>query len=1522
MVNDIRLFIGGKEVEFSQDPRILVNYKLTDLTNPTIVHNSYTKQIQLEGTKVNNDIFGHIWNLERTQDYMTFNPILKADFQLFVKDNLFQKGYVKLDKVTTTNNTVQYSITLFGGLGQFFYNLSSFEESNKKKTLADLYYSEGTGYNEPDLNFKINMGTVNTAWGKIAGYGSSTDDKWNVINFMPCYNGYPQDFDARSVLINLNQMTGEDGFNKSFTDESGTYMGVLNNILSSDGYALGDMEEELTEWETRDLRSYLQRPVIRMQRIIKACQNPQNNGGWEVKLDNHFFHSENPYYHNAWITLPMLKDLDGAGEGKSYTLTSAQISTSTTQAYGADIHSITYNTPSSLVSINNVRMKVSVRFTPDSTTSADNLYPYHEYHSRGTALQGRTYVRDLASNGGVIMQMIAYGSNGEVAAQSDAYFLGANTNYPGYYEQMWSMFFREDGDLGVKPDFNYMEGYWKKVGNNYVFVDNNGNQVDIEFSFQAPVDYSSLVLKVKTPYGYYCKYMFSGSQGIKEESHTGSVPLYTSRTIYTSDRESLTTVLQKDRVMGNYNFVVTSMEGTANEYSGLFTNTQITKDKLLTTERTPADYLISYCKLFGLYFYYDPSEESSDPVQYPQGVIHIMDRDTFYTDEYVDLSQLIDWNKKMEITPALATSKYYNFDVEYNESEVGEEYKQQYGKVYGSQLVNTNYNFDNNTTELYTGNVFKNGIMVLEKDKYMKRTGNGLPVYQYNGLSYSLFRRPSGNDEFEAHSFDFPVQTLLFQSPINTEYENFDTFPKLQLHEDNNNPNDGRDILVFFRNGVNVNCDYYLTDDTPEMATLNNGSPCWLMTKTEYDGNGGRIAYKLNRLPLFTRDLILTDIYGDIVHSWNFGQPQVTYSPDTYSTPNDSIYDKCWRKYINDMYNQNTRKLICYARMNYDGKPWAYWLRRFYWFENSIWRLNEIRDLNLGSSDTTRLEFIKVIDVDNYKLNRINYQGENYLVLYNNSVPCSGGTISGKVVLQSSQSTWRATDNLLGYDAFGNAHYHISEDIMSPWRGTGTTNFTINIPESEANSPITWYIRVRDDYQTLKPFGYVRQEECISENFLELSGDTVPCSGGSLSGAMHMLTSESWVADDIFGTDASGVTHTLDKTVVMIPYSGVGETTTPFVLNIPENNYGADVSWNLSTRDTRNMQYNSSFFQPYCPPGESYLEVSGDTVACSGGSIQGFMHMGTAANWIADNLWCEDLSGVTHYLTKEDHIIPYSGLGETTTPFIMTVPANTLSATMVWNIDINDTSGNSYSSTFYQPYCEPVPIPSYLEVVPESASALSSGRTLIFNVNCSGGTVQGATATTNVNWLTPSLNATYNPTALTVVVAANNTFSARSATVTVAGTGTQGPVSDSVTITQNGKIAVAISPSTINVNKESGVVYYNYYVTGGTPGVDGIGHISATGNWNNVSGVLNQQIESTYSTNNTSGSRTSTISYTFTHTNGEQANATARLIQSNQATVVPIVTNKDNLVLDYPASRTDSVILTTASGWTSTIIDN
>lgn len=1086
MNNDIRLFINGEEIEFSQDPKILLNYKETELHNPTIVRNSFTKQIQVEGTNRNNDIFGHIWELTRVQDG-NFNPIKKTDFQLFVNGELSQKGYCKLDKVTRTNNTTQYSLTLYGGLGQFFYNLTYDQDDagNTKKTLASLKYTTEYGTEEPDLNFSIDKNAVNDAWEALTGTGSVIpDDKWDVINFIPALNGIPGDFDAAKVLINNYQLNG--GFANGRTVDGVTYRPVLNGALNQNGYSLGEMPHDLQEWQTRDLRCYNQRPVVSMYRIIQACCQPECNGGYQVKLDEHFFHTFNPYYFDSWVTMPMLKDLEGMGGGETYEITGATISTSTTQTYGSYMFPVNFNTQT-LGSINNVDMDITVMFEPEDTTQVQYLYPYHTYNSRGTTLQGSTYVKELECNQGVIIQLFALGAAGDVVGQSKAYLLSGKKNWNDKdKDPMWEWFYNsKTNEYGVEPTYEYLEGYFKQVLGRYVWCDKNGMAQNINVKFSAPNDFATLMVKIAKPWSRRVKYLFTGSQRERHESYSVTA-MYTSRNYSTSGRHTLGEAMSQDRVRGKYVFAVSRFEGVGTDYEGLFSGTKITKERLLTTKNTPCDYLLSYCKMFGLYFYYDSTEEADDPEKYPSGVVHIMDRDTFYTDEVVDLSKMIDWDKKIEITPALADTKWYKFDTEHVESELETGYKQQFGQDYGAQMVNTSYNFNSDTTDLYDGNVFKSGIMALEKDKYYKKTANGLPVYYYNGLKYNLYSRTSSTEEFSSTEIEYPVSTTIYMQTINPDYEYYDAFPKLQLHGENNEAVDGENILVFFKGSVQAGADYWITDDTPEMATLNDGQPCWLLTRTENDGAGRNIAKKINYFPYFTRDLVFVGIYGNIVHSWNFGHPQLLYSPDTYTTEGDSIYDVSWKNYIRDLYSVDTRKLTCYVKAQLDGRPWPYWLRRYYWFENSIWRLNEIKDLNMGSYDTTKMEFIKVQDMNNYKLERIEYQGTNQIILDQTTLACTGGTITGKVILQGAGG-WFASDVIGGVDTLGNRYYLNTDDVMRPRGGHGeVTNFTITVPANSGDYPITWTVAFEDDVDAWHRASFV-QDTCNTASTLTLT---------------------------------------------------------------------------------------------------------------------------------------------------------------------------------------------------------------------------------------------------------------------------------------------------------------------------------------------------------------------------------------------------------------------------------------------------
>ena len=317
--------------------------------------------------------------------------------------------------------------------------------------------------------------------------------------------------------------------------------------------------------------------------------------------------------------------------------------------------------------------------------------------------------------------------------------------------------------------------------------------------------------------------------------------------------------------------------------------------------------------------------------------------------------------------------------------------------------------------------------------------------------------------------------------------------PKLQIHSEENKAEDGSGILLFFNTFINTPYVYNLTDDVPEMATLCDGNPCWLLTTMENDAAGNSIAIWRTSIPFFSRDIYNNGVSGEIIHSWNFGHPQVTYVPYTFSTDFDCIYDKCWKDYLTDLYDQNTKGVTCYVRLR--GKPNPAMLRKWYWFDNAVWRINRIVDWNIGSYDPTMVEFIKVQDVNNYALSKIEKLGRIYLVILSTQpLSNSAQTVNARVMCQNPEEAWSFGDVIYWEDELGNNGY--VEDPYSPRVGTGTTDVSISIPQN-SGSQRTYQVILRDnEYRVVEPYTYFTQAGGSVLDFATGSKNTTVAVGG------------------------------------------------------------------------------------------------------------------------------------------------------------------------------------------------------------------------------------------------------------------------------------------------------------------------------------------------------------------------------------------------------------------------------------------
>lgn len=317
MRRKISLYIAGQPVDLDEQSFILFNYTMEDLKNPTIVKNSFSQSITLKGTPRNNKVFGGMWRFDRLNQYgsaysgVYFDAARKTPFIIYNDMNeIVESGYVKLDEIVRSGDSVEYKISLFGGLGSFFYGLT-YDEDGNKKTLADMRYMSLTGYTRIPGHFGQVGGfsMLTEAWSYLlnpSAYDPNVQDCWwcNVINFAPAYNGLPDKFSADKAVCNkpfdnvpnYKYLTREDAAGQSVQVEFSFKTGTQSNLMT--------FTNPHTEWEIRDLRWYLQRPVISMKAVLDAICDAENNGGWNVEISSLFY--DLPECQSSWLTLPLI----------------------------------------------------------------------------------------------------------------------------------------------------------------------------------------------------------------------------------------------------------------------------------------------------------------------------------------------------------------------------------------------------------------------------------------------------------------------------------------------------------------------------------------------------------------------------------------------------------------------------------------------------------------------------------------------------------------------------------------------------------------------------------------------------------------------------------------------------------------------------------------------------------------------------------------------------------------------------------------------------------------------------------------------------------------------------------------------------------------------------------------------------------------------------------------------------------------------------------------------------------------
>lgn len=1285
MKRGIHIYINGEELELGGNANVLYNYQTKDLQNPSIVRNLFSKKISVPGTANNNRIFSGIWNLDSTG----FNAGQKADFALYVDDELYETGYAKLDGVSRRWNETTYEISLFGGLGDYFYSLAQRQEDSNgissKKSLADLVYRyEGEDSEEVDLDFNITMRTVKDAWDNVAGWST----KWRFLNFAPAYNGTPGEngFDGDKAL--------NFGYRETVYDDGKTYTPYEN------WWVVDQLQRAHTGAEMREFRSYLQRPVIRTMEVIKACCLPENNGGYQVNLDPDFFNPNNPYWFDAYSTLPMLSSLqytaqEEAGSGFTVTLGNTY---DTGGSKGTRWSGYTETRGLTMTNPQGKAFSVKGNFALEAVF-ADTPSPSEYTEIRTTSYEpSKRNAATTTLYGVVLMQLVAYDPFGQAVAGSKIAMLSspwssADTYPNGSYltEHGWVSPYGNEFEL-YKGAFKYDSGRWVWENAVTLYIEQVPSNCTVRLIVDREIQYihrGTSTLSAKTLLGYDPDY----ARKFKKEDYT------------------------------HFNVALVDYEATVSTGEGVRSGAKITKEMLLSTDFTPADYLISYCKLFGLYFRKDPARK----------VIDILTRGNFYSGGIEDISDRID-RDDVTITPLTFTKKWYNFGLEESESEYGDDYKKVYGVEYGDALINTGYEFNADTEEVFSGNIFKSAVQVVERSDAFAviESDPGELVYTRRGFGYALYNNNVLN---EAYDVEVPSgSTFDVTTGLDGENRYYDLFSKVQLHTSDNSPADGSNVLLFYVGLQDLDTPtkelrYRITDDNEIMFKLNDGSPCWLASQSEFDQYGheeeNRIMINADTCPAFSRYIIYGPS-GYITKSWDFGEPKTLYIPNAVSREDGTLYSQCWKNYISDLYNPDTR--IVTTKVKWDGRVTIDTLRKFYWFDNCYWVINRIADWDVLGRGLTETEFVKVNDPANYGSEPITKDPTLTVTLSSYSVPITGGTVTFDVVT-SDNGPWYAE-----YDPD-------VVTVVPAQDSASTTGGTITIQPNEGSGDRDVEIYFFADPASVKVVvsqrAYSGQIQYLGTSYPGgSSSDVVPDTGGTIY--LNVIANGAW---------------TLNGQGTMSQSAGTATEGTVVSVVIPENSYSTQNQFYYTLTMENGTWVRSQYINqagagnPYITPVPSMM-----TLNASGGTAQ--VQISANVDW----------SGLTTYpawLT----IAPTSGTSGTTQA-VVTAQPNTGSTSRYGQIMLQHLGYNEFLNNitvFQEGASEPEP-GSGITISPMSRTSPESGDSFTISVVSSG----PWELTSNDAFITASpVSGGSGTTSVSVTVDANSS-SARTGSITFA----------------------------------------------------------------------------------------------------------------------------------------------------------
>lgn len=627
------------KMDVGQEQDIVFNNTFSALENPTLYVSEYAYSIQIPKSDTNNKLLNHINLLD------CYDTGFKNGFEYIVisNGNTVSRGRAYIETIDTEGYTLQLS----GSLYDCFNRLRNANWGDGDYKMRELW---GTLKLTPNI-VKKSFETDTTVW-----------DVSEITNFpalrFPHYAGF---IPSNGVKL--------EGFDTSKWVDG-------NNIVDICG-------ESLTPQQIGEFRCSRLRPYLYIDKLFGAYASECTNiTGYQMVLDDRWYNEKNAYLKNVIYTLPMLQTYDGSQTNQYVSYTS--VSTNKDENYTKFV-----NLRHNIVSPNTVTATLPNKATFEYSIplmlrfNGSGLYEWSKNYN--TCLDGSFYVtvNVRVKNNTETYLTKKYGYMITPAYMNGDSYIMTSPNIQTY---------RKLEELGCNEIVLLRRTPEVTTDGRYTYV--NGGDIYQQITLPSSVTtVENAHIELDVAFGRY--------NGTYANNYiTDGCPVARLMVNQEDDDTAVYYPYPPDLVRTLYyeaDIIVNTMLDQSNSLNSVLTMASLTKGLNVF------DILLKYSKLMGLLWVVNDYHKT----------IRVIDRADYFYDcfnegiipksdavsGFFDLSDKIDIST-MSVRPLSWDSRKVVLNYGIGESEYAKRYNDTYGVSYGSVVVNTDIDINNDTEEL------------------------------------------------------------------------------------------------------------------------------------------------------------------------------------------------------------------------------------------------------------------------------------------------------------------------------------------------------------------------------------------------------------------------------------------------------------------------------------------------------------------------------------------------------------------------------------------------------------------------------------------------------------------------------------------------------------------------------------------------------------------------------------------------------------------------------------------------------